>query len=246
MKAEPVRQQRLLDLQAIDTRLAQIAHARESLPQHEALAELVRRADVLDADLVRATTALGDVQREIDKAEADVQLVRDRADRNQSRLDSGQGTAKDLQALQSELTSLARRQDELEEVQLEVMERAEGIGTEVGGLTTEREELTTRIEAVTAERDSALADLDAEAEQVRAPRDGTAAAVGEDLLALYTKVRDDHGGLGVAILRQGRCGGCQLELNTVELNRIKGAPDDEVIRCEECRRILVRTEESGL
>ncbi len=47
-------------------------------------------------------------------------------------------------------------------------------------------------------------------------------------------------------LRQRRCHGCQLELNAVDLNHIKAAAEDEVIRCEECRRILVRTPESGL
>jgi uncharacterized protein len=47
-------------------------------------------------------------------------------------------------------------------------------------------------------------------------------------------------------LRQRRCGGCQLELNNVDMSRIKAAPEDEVLRCEECRRILVRTAESGL
>jgi hypothetical protein len=59
---------------------------------------------------VRARTALGDIEREVSKAESDVQLVRERAARNRSRLDAGTGSAKDLQALQHELDSLGRRQ----------------------------------------------------------------------------------------------------------------------------------------
>ena len=78
----------------------------------EARAEL----SAIETALVNVRTAHGDVQRELVKSEQDVQLVRDRAVRNQARLDSGQGSAKELQALQHELQSLARRQSELEDV----------------------------------------------------------------------------------------------------------------------------------
>ncbi|HEV7146775.1 MAG TPA: C4-type zinc ribbon domain-containing protein [Pedococcus sp.] len=210
------------------------------------LSELEEKAKALDSLLVRARTELGDVQREVAKAEADVQLVRDRSARDQARLDSGTGTAKDLQAIQHELESLARRQSELEDVELEVMERAEDAESAATQLTAERETLTAQIEQATAERDQALRELDAEATRVGTPRADIVAGVGEDLVALYEKIRAHSGGLGAAPLRQRRCGGCQLELNNVEVNRIKAAPADEVLRCEECRRILVRTAESGL
>ncbi len=246
MKAEPARQLRLLELQAIDTRLDQIAHARAHLPQLAAYADLLAKATVLGDELVRARAALDDVQREVAKAEADVQLVRDRAARDQQRLDSGVGTAKDLQALQHELTSLARRQGDLEEVELEVMERAENLQHDVGELERGMEDLDGRIAATADERDAALATLDAEAEQVSAPRAGLVAAAGEDLVALYEKIRSTSGGTGAAVMRQRRCGGCQLELNQGDLDRIRVAPEDEVLRCEECRRILVRTPESGI
>lgn len=216
------------------------------MPQLAELAELERQAAVLDAELVRARTALGDIEREVAKAEADVQLVRDRAARDQARLDSGTGSAKDLQALQHEMQSLARRQSELEDVELEVMERAEAAEAEATRLTGERASLGERISEVTAARDEALARLDAEAQGVVAPRADTVAGVGEDLVTLYEKIRTQSGGLAAAALRQRRCGGCQLELNNVDINRIKAAPADEVLRCEECRRILVRTAESGL
>ncbi|GAB3079926.1 MULTISPECIES: zinc ribbon domain-containing protein [unclassified Phycicoccus] len=246
LKADPSRQWRLLDLQAIDTRLDQIAHATKNLPQRAQLAELERRAAALDSDLVRAQTALGDVQREVAKADTDVQLVRDRAARNRARLDAGTGTAKDLQALQHELDSLNRRQAELEDVEIEVMERAEAAEAAVARLEAERAALATELEAASAAKDDALKDFEAEAAKVSAPRADTVAGVGADLVALYEKIRTQTGGLAAAALRQRRCGGCQLELNNVEMNRIKAAPDDEVLRCEECRRILVRTSESGL
>jgi uncharacterized protein len=246
VNAESSRQLRLLDLQAIDTRLDQIAHARTHLPQLAELADLAGKARLIDDQLVRSRTELDDVQREVRKAEADMQLVRDRAARDRARLDAGTGTAKDLQAIQHELTSLARRQGELEDIELEVMERAESAESDVAELARGRGELTTRIEALESARDAALATLDAEAAEVAAPRPQVVEEVGEDLAALYEKIRSTSGGTGAAALRQRRCGGCQLELNPVELQRLRTAPEDEVLRCEECRRILVRTPESGL
>jgi predicted nucleic acid-binding Zn-ribbon protein len=63
---------------------------------------------------------------------------------------------------------------------------------------------------------------------------------------LYDKVRADVGGTGAAMLQHKRCLGCQMEQTPTEINRLRDAAEDEVLRCEECRRILVRTAESGL
>ncbi len=201
---------------------------------------------MLDDDLVRARTAEADVQREVAKADSDVQLVRDRSARNQSRLMAGQGTAKDMQALQHEVDSLTRRQAELEDIELEVMERAEGLAAAVAELEGQRAELVARIDELTAARDRVLTELETEATTVARPRADIVAGVGGELVALYEKIRASSGGIGAAALRQRRCEGCRLELNQVDINRIRAAADDEVLRCEECRRILVRTGESGL
>jgi predicted nucleic acid-binding Zn-ribbon protein len=203
------------------------------------------RLRALDDDLVRARTAHDDVQREVAKADADVQLVRDRSARNQARLMAG-GTAKDMQALQHEVDSLTRRQAELEDVELEVMERAEGLAAAVARAEEQRAELAARVDELAAERDRVVAELVAEAEPVARPRDDVVAGVGAELVGLYEKIRASSGGIGAAALRQRRCEGCRLELNQVDINRIRAAADDEVLRCEECRRILVRTSESGL
>ncbi len=238
-------QQRLLDVQSLDTRLSQLTHRRRTLPEHAELAGLSTRHDALRDRLVAARTVTQDLQREVAKAEADVQLVRSRADRDRSRLEAGQGSAKDLQALQHELVSLGRRQSDLEDVELEVMERLEAAQGEATTLAAELEEVVAARDAVTARRDAAVAGLDEEASGVRAERERAAAGLDASLAALYDKVREQQGGLGAAPLRQGRCEGCRLQLTPVDLGRIRTAPEDEVLRCEECRRILVRVPDSG-
>ncbi|GMA19989.1 C4-type zinc ribbon domain-containing protein [Arsenicicoccus piscis] len=246
MKADPSRQWRLLDLVDLDTRAAQLKHRRTVSPEAKALTELEARAGLLDNDLVRARTAAGDIQREVDRAENDVQLVRDRLSRNQSRLESGTGSAKDLQALQHENASLERRQSALEDVELEVMERAEAAAAEVTRLEAERSELGDQIGAATAERDRVFGEIDLEEQAIAGRRPDVVAGVGADLVALYDKIAAQVGGAGAAALKARRCEGCHMELNQVDLAAIRSATEDDVVRCEECRRILVRTAESGL
>jgi predicted nucleic acid-binding Zn-ribbon protein len=239
-------QWRLLDVQALDTRLAQIAHRRRSLPELAQISELEARSTELRDELVRAQTRASDVQRELTKAEADVELVRQRAARDQARLESGSGGHKELESLQHEIATLARRQSELEDVELEVMERMEQVTAEVERLTAEQSELRARLDEVAATRDKAWAELDDEATRITAERTGMVAGLDEGLLALYEKIRESTGGVGAAMLRARSCEGCRLELNPQDLQRIRAAAPDEVVRCEECRRILVRTGESGL
>ena len=103
-----------------------------------------------------------------------------------------------------------------------------------------------RLAELTAARDARFAEIDAELADLAARRGPAAEGLPEDLLGLYDKLRGTKGGLAASHLTQRRCGGCQLGIDAAELAAIKAAPADEVVRCEECSRILVRTAESGL
>ncbi|MDI3419958.1 C4-type zinc ribbon domain-containing protein [Streptomyces sp. B-S-A12] len=173
--------------------------------------------------------------------------VRQRAVRDQQRLDSGAITSpKDLENLQREIASLAKRQGDLEDVVLEVMERRESAQERVGELTGRVESVQAKIDDATARRDAAFEEIDGEAATVTKEREVVSGSVPADLLKLYDKLREKEGGVGAARLYQRRCEGCRLELNITELNEVRAAAPDAVVRCENCRRILVRTSESGL
>lgn len=194
-----------------------------------------------------AQTEESDTTREQTKAEQDVDQVRQRAVRDQQRLDSGAVTnPKDLANLQSEISSLAKRQSDLEDVVLEVMERRESAAERSAELGERVESVGAKVQDATARRDAALEEIDAELTRVRKERETVAGAVPGELLKLYDKIREREGGVGAAKLYQRRCEGCRLELNITELNEVREAPADAVVRCENCRRILVRTPESGL
>jgi predicted nucleic acid-binding Zn-ribbon protein len=196
---------------------------------------------------VAAQTEDSDCAREQIKAEQDVDQVRQRADRDQQRLDSGAVTSpKDLENLQHEIASLARRQSDLEDVVLEVMERRESAQERATELTGRVASVQAKIDDAAARRDTASEEFDAERASVTKEREVIASAVPADLLKLYEKLRGQQGGVGAAKLYQRRCEGCRLELNITELNEVRAAAPDTVLRCENCRRILVRTSESGL
>ena len=173
--------------------------------------------------------------------------MRQRAVRDQQRLDSGAVTSpKDLENLQREIVSLAKRQGDLEEIVLEVMERRESAQERVSELTERVSAVQAKTDDATARRDAAQGRLDAESASVTKERGLVAGSVPADLLKLYEKLREQQGGVGAARLYQRKCEGCHIELNITELNDVRAAARDAVVRCENCRRILVRTSESGL
>ncbi|MFF3629101.1 zinc ribbon domain-containing protein [Streptomyces sp. NPDC002164] len=247
MNAAPADQIRLLDVQALDVRLSQLAHRRKSLPEHAEIESLTSDLAQLRDLLIASQTEESDTAREQTKVEQDVDQVRQRAARDQQRLDSGAVTSpKDLESLQREITSLAKRQGDLEDVVLEVMERREAAQERVTELSGRVSAVQAKADDATARRDAAIEELDEEAASVTKEREVVAASVPADLLKLYDKLREQQGGIGAARLYQRRCEGCRLELNITEINEVKAASPDTVLRCENCRRILVRTAESGL
>ncbi len=246
MRASPEAQLRLLELADLDAGLGRLEHRRRGLPE---IAEY-QRIETRDGELRDELTVLeaqeSDLKREQAKAEADVEQVRSRVERDRSRLDAGQvSSPRELENLQSEIISLGRRQSDLEEIVLDVMERREEAERRRGALTAERGELAQQREDVGARRDAALAEIGGQVDKAAGLRAGVASGVPADLLELYDKLRAQHG-VGAAMLRGGRCEGCHLSLNAVDLAAYRAAGPDEVLRCEECRRILVRTAESGL
>ncbi|GGZ71102.1 hypothetical protein GCM10010389_05750 [Streptomyces echinoruber] len=234
-------------MQDLDVRLQQLAHKRKSLPEHAEIESLTKDHTQLRDLLVAAQTEESDCAREQTKAEQDVDQVRRRAARDQERLDSGSvRSPKDLENLQHEIASLARRQGDLEDVVLEIMERREAAQARVAELTERVASLQARIDDATARRDAAVEEIDREVAAVTKEREVVAASVPADLLGLYDKLRAQYGGIGAAKLYQRTCQGCRQELAITELNEIRAAAPDTVVRCENCRRILVRTPESGL
>ncbi|MGI8761361.1 MAG: zinc ribbon domain-containing protein [Jatrophihabitantaceae bacterium] len=239
-------QLRLLDVQAADTALAQLAHRRRTLPELGEIADRERCAAALYNDVIDTETQVSDLATDQRRLENEVDTVRSREARDEQRLRDGGLPAKELEGLQHELTSLARRQSSLEDDLLEVMEQREQLDTTLFSLVAQRAALDAERGGLETTRDAAFAQIDAAAARHADERAAIAAELPADLLALYERAREHGGGIGAAMLRQRRCEGCHIELSGSELAAVRRAAPDTVVRCENCRRILVRTAESGL
>jgi predicted nucleic acid-binding Zn-ribbon protein len=230
----------LLTVQELDTKAAQARHRLEALDSKAELASLLEREGELTGRRIEADTAISDLKREVTKAEDDVQSVRARADRDNKRLLSGGMTPKELQALQSELEVLSKRQADLEEIELDAMQRLEDAESVADGVVAEAAVIAAALADVRVRVEAESAAIEEELAGIVRDRMNATFNLDAPLLALYEKIRASHGDSGAAALTYGTCQGCHMKLNPADLAAIESKPADEVVRCEECGRILVR------
>ncbi|MGN8551850.1 UNVERIFIED_CONTAM: C4-type zinc ribbon domain-containing protein [Microbacterium sp. SLM126] len=243
MNASPADQLRLVEVAGLDARIRQTDHARRNPPQAGRVQELLAQRQKLSQELTARLGARDDLRTELSRIESDVAVVDARSARDAERL-AASSNSKEAQGLESELASLARRKSDLEDAELEVMERLEQADASVAAQ-----------EALIAETNAQGAELSAEAKRVVAEataafdaatrdRAALAASVPADLLAEYEKLAVRSA--GAAILRARTCEGCHMVLSGTDLNALRRAAEDDVVYCPECGSILVRTYDSGL
>lgn len=240
MKSEVAQQRSLLNLAEVDAELGRLAHRAAHLPEQQRYDQaLADQREAADRVGVLAVAAEG-VDAEIAKLEAEVDGVRKREDRDRGLLDGGSvSDSKQLEELQHELGTLERRQSNLEDSLLEVMERREQLATEQAEAQARLDVCNTEVASAGQSRDEALVVVEQSRAERSAHRTELAATLNADLLALYEN-RRAAAGVGAGRLEAGRCGACRIELDRGEIGRISAAEEDEVLHCPECRAILVR------
>ncbi len=243
-KAAPEEQLRLLELQAYDSKLNTLRRQADTVRSSPEIAALQTRVGSADGELVLANTAVRDLERELTRAEDDVQSVVVRLERDEKRLNSGQGTSKELTALQSEVASLSRRRSDLEDIELDVMERMEAARSALETVQQRTEALRTELSALEAARDAALDELERQRALVQQERLEFSQGIEPSLLALYEKTLAKRG-VGAARLFHGRSEGSGMELSPGDLAEIAKAEPDAVFMCPDSGCILVRSADWG-
>lgn len=239
MKAAVDQQRSLADIAEIDAELARITHRRARLPEIQRYDEVQAEQSAANDRLAALQLALEDLQTQVNRFETEIDAVRQREDRDRKLLASGAADAKQLNDLQHELETLQRRQASLEDSLLEVMERREELeldqARELAAIDARQAELVSVQQALEA----ALAELDTTTADRTQLREELVANLDPELVALYERQRSSAG-VGAGLLQGRRCGACRIELDRGELARISAAADDDVLRCPECRAILLR------
>ncbi len=243
MNASPEHQRILLDVADLDRRIAQAERARTSPSQAARISELVAIRQEQLRELTSLTGTRDDVRTELTRLETDVSLVEKRRARDAERLASATNP-KEAQALEHELASLARRQSDLEDIELDVMGRVEDADAAVAAQQALLDTTTAEGSALTAQAKADVAAATELGAQLARDREAVTASLPAPLLAEYT--RRAANSAGAALLTRGTCEGCRILLPGTDLNDIRRAAADAVVSCPECGCILVRTEESGL
>ncbi len=233
--------EQLLGVQDLDTKITQLNHRHANHPI---------RADIAAAEAERAT--LGEVIAEIEgrkhdldrqqkRIDDEVALIDDKRSQIDAKLYDGSVTAtKDLLALQDEAKMLLDRKTSMEDDELELMEQNETVQNELDPQLALRDEIDARLASSHADLEAALAEVDEELQQVQSARNVAAADVPADLLSQYDSLRLDFGGIAVARLVGSTCDGCHMAMSAVAIDKIKKLPDDAVVTCDECGRLLIR------
>lgn len=240
MKASPEHQNLLIELQLIDTAISHLKIKLANLPEREQITAIHTRLENTAVELAVVETELADVAIDLRRIEVDVEQVADRIKKDESRLSSGAGSPKELEQLQHELGTLAKRKSELEDGELEVMLKHDAVKARVDELQNDQVGLKQLELELNIRLENATTEIQGEIGLQQAERGQLAPKIEATLVELYEKVRTSNDGVGAALLVGNKCEGCHLSINAIEIERIKSLPADEIIRCEECRRILVR------
>ena len=244
MKARPEDQLALITLQERDNHITQLTHARKNIAEQAELAEVTAALRDSSQSLIAAQGVLEDAKIELSRIEDDVRVVDERIAKDKER-EAGAASAKDLQALEAELASLATRKSNLEDIELVVMQSVEDAQLEVDDVIVERDGIEARRAALAEAITAREAEIDAELATEQAARNELAASLPADLVELYERQRARYG-IGAALLTRRVTGGSGVELTSTDLDAVRAAAPDDVVICPDSSCILVRTNESGL
>jgi predicted nucleic acid-binding Zn-ribbon protein len=218
-----------------------LRHRKATLPERAELAAREAAIAAIDRELAGAAPARDDAaarQRQLEDELASLETKISELDRQ---LYSGTvSSPRELQAMQSDIDSLQRHRSALEDRLLDVMGELEPLESAAGGLRERRAELATDAERLHVAIDEQAAVLDAEIAVEQEARDRLAKGLPPQLVTLYEQLRGKLEGVGAARLEGGACGGCHLRLPATQLDAIKYAPPEAIVRCDQCGRILVR------
>jgi predicted nucleic acid-binding Zn-ribbon protein len=240
MQASPEQQSLIFELQLLDNEIMQANTKLKSLPEIEQLLHIDKRIAAATEELATVKAEADQIALELRRGEVDVETVTDRIKKDEARLASGNATPKELEQLQHEVGTLRKRQEALEEIELEIMVRSEAITARTNTLTTDLSSLETLKAEINQRLTTASGEINTVITNKRSDREKVVVKIEKPLIDLYEKIRTASGGVAAAALIGNKCNGCNLAINAVEMERIKSLAKDELLRCEECRRILVR------
>lgn len=237
MKATAQQQNSLLELGRIDLQIKQNGRKIAEINSATEL-ENIRAIQIDNSErLLTARNELDALALELNRAQVDYQLVASRFERDELRL-KGSNNQKEAQAIQSELQALAKRKSELEDVELQLLDKKQELEQSLQTIELERIDLQSRLRKVEEEFRVELATLKSSRALLEQARDRERNFIGAELCAHYDRLAAKM--IAVGKLEGLVCDACGLTLSGDFIDAIKNTPADEIAHCGECGAILVR------
>ena len=233
----------LLELQAQDLAADAARQRSAELPERASLPVLAARLAENEGRLGAARGELALRQAEEERLGTEVSRVVAEIEASDVDYYSGKRKGRDAAAAHEEAQERLRAtKGELEEQEMGLLEEVEALSGRIEEIEAETASNRVETERVEAAIRKVEAEVEAELEGLAAVRAGLVARLPPPILTAYERVRAQprKGGRGAAPLADGRCGACRIQLPKLEYARMLGEPEDAVIQCPQCRRVLVR------
>ena len=189
MQASVAQQSFILELQIVDNEILQANTKLKSLPEIEQLLHIDKRIATATEELAKVAAESDQISLELRRGEVDVETVTDRIKKDEARLASGNATPKELEQLQHEVGTLKKRQEDLEEIELEIMVRSEAITTRTNTLTTDLASLETLKAEINQRLATASGEINTVTTNKRSDREKVVVKIEKPLIDLYEKIR---------------------------------------------------------
>jgi predicted nucleic acid-binding Zn-ribbon protein len=240
MKASVEQQIKLVELAGFDQAFDQYSSQAKNHPDREIVKSLKDNAEQIDFEIIEYTARTGDLKKEITKVEIEIEQVRSRVDKDQIRVDTG-SNAKEVAAMEHEITSLKARQNEIENQELVLLEQMEEIETQLKSLSSQKSEIEDKAKQASEKLTTELLALKVAADEVNQKRKELVSQIDSELVEKYQKIKSEHQGIAAARLIEGACSGCNISYSPIELQEIRASDPQLIMQCENCNCILVRS-----
>ena len=237
MKASAEKQEQVLRLAELDQQIGATESKISDLRDGKVIAELRQVLIRSSEQLLQARTDLDNIETELRRSENDLELVEKRITQDNERLKSS-SSHKDAEGIQHELLSLKARLSNLEDVELEILERKDNATSDLEKLTVARNEAQLAVQQAEEQADAELIKLQSGLALLKAEHAKLLSGLDEELAALY--VRKASRGIAAARLIGRDCNACRIALTSAAYEDVIATPRDEIATCTNCQAVLIR------
>lgn len=222
-----------------DRWIDRVSTQKTHLPEIAELATLEVELRGLLKDLHEAEGRLAPVKSAYDDVSRESERLKNRANDLDATLASSTANARELAALQKELTHVRDLLSEREDRELELLLELEPREGEVESIKRRAQPGVGRRSELIDVIAKLQSTLDEELLSLRRSREELVGAVAANLLARYDVALARASTSGAAQVVEGRCDGCRLALSPLDHDRFKSQALDTFVDCPECGRLLL-------